>query len=190
METAKCFVRHLGLSHRVAHQLSFCLRASSHKLYQHRWEVYCWWCGDRGHSVSSPSIAKITDFLLFLRKDRHLSVPSIRGFRSALSSVFKSVLPEIQGIFVLRDLIRSFELERPLLPVGPPSWDLVWVLSFLRSGSFEPLSCSLCQLTLKVLFLWALATAKRVGELQALSPVVSLFVIRTCLCHTFCLGHA
>ena len=65
--------------------------------------------------------------------------------------MFKFVLPEIQDSFILRDLIRSFELERPLLPDGPPSWDLVRVLSFLRGGSFEPLSlCSLRQLTLKV----------------------------------------
>ena len=43
------------------------------------------------------------------------------------------------------------------------------VLAFLRSGLFEPLSsCSFCLLTMKVLFLLFLATAKRVGELQAL----------------------
>ena len=101
-------------------------------------------------------------------------MPSILGFRSALSSVFKFVLPEIQDNFVLRDLICSFELERPLLPVGPLSWDLVRVPSFLQGGSFKPLSsCYLRQLTLKVLFLLSLATAKRVGELQALSCCVT-----------------
>ena len=95
---------------------------------------------------------------------------SIRGFPAALSSVFKFVLPEVRDSFVLRDHIRSFELECPLSPVGPPSWDLLKVLSFLRGGSFEPLlSCSLRQLTMKVLFLLSLATAKKVGELQALS---------------------
>ena len=130
VETVECFVRHLGLSRRVARQLSLCLRPSSRKLYQHRWEVYRCWFADRGHSVSSLSIAKVIDFLLFLQKDRHLSVPSIRGFRSPLS--------------------------------------------FLRGSSFELLSsCSLRQLTLKVLFLLSLATAKRVGKLQALSHCVA-----------------
>ena len=173
VETVERFARHLGLFHRVARQLSLCRRPSSRKLYQHHWEVYRRWCAGRGYSVSSLSIAKVTDFLLFLRKERHLSVPSIRGFWAALSSVFKFVLPEIRENFILWDLIRSFELERPLSPVVPPSWDLVRVFSFLRGSSFEPLSsCSLHQLMMKVLFLLSLVTAKRVGKLQALSRCV------------------
>ena len=48
------------------------------------------------------------------------------------------------------------------------------VLDYLRSPVFEPLtSCSLRDLTRKTLFLVSLATAKRVGELQAFSRVVS-----------------
>ena len=39
----------------------------------------------------SPTIAKITDFLLFLHKESNLSVASVHGFRAALSSVFKSI---------------------------------------------------------------------------------------------------
>ena len=120
------------------------------------------------------STVKITDFLLFLRQECRLSVASIRGFHAALSAVFKFILPEIRDSFILRNLVRSFELECPLHHVVPPSWDLVRVLSFLRSSPFEPLStCSLCQLTMKVLFLLSFATAKTVGELQALSRRVA-----------------
>ena len=36
--------------------------------------------------------------------------------------------------------MRSFEIERPLKPVGPSSWDLVKVLVHLRGPSFEPLA--------------------------------------------------
>ena len=51
----------------------------------------------------------------------------------------------------------------------PPSWNLLKVLEFLRSSVFEPIhQCSLRDLTRKTLFLIALATAKRVSELQAL----------------------
>ena len=58
----------------------------------------------------------------------------------------------------------------PVREVRPPSWDLPSVLNFLRSSPFEPLSsASLRDLTRKTLFLLSLATAKRVGELQALS---------------------
>ena len=55
-----------------------------------------------------------------------------------------------------------------------PPWDLSRVLSFLSGAPFEPLSsCSLQDLSRKVLFVVALTTARRVGELQALSAVVS-----------------
>ena len=56
---------------------------------------------------------------------------------------------------------------------GPPSWDLDKVLRRLMSSVYEPLeSQGLRILTKKILFLVALATAKRVSELQALSRVV------------------
>ena len=71
-------------------------------------------------------------------------------------------------------MLHSFQVEAPIREVHPPSWDLPTVLNYLRSPSFEPLSsASLRDLTCKTLFLPSLATAKRVGELQALSRRVS-----------------
>ena len=64
----------------------------------------------------------------------------------------------------------------------PPSWDLSKVLRFLISGAFEPLrDAPLSALSKKVLFLLALATAKRVGELQALSRIFSFIGGDACL---------
>ena len=64
----------------------------------------------------------------------------------------------------------------------PPSWDLSKVLRFLLSDAFEPLrDAPLRALTKKVLFLLALATAKRVWELQALSRIVSFVGGDACL---------
>ena len=68
----------------------------------------------------------------------------------------------------------AFQVEAPIREVRPPSWGLPTVLNYLRSSPFEPLSsASLRDLTRKTLFLLSLATAKRVGELQALSRRVS-----------------
>ena len=115
-------------------------------------------------------LSKIADFLFWLRRSRQLSVSSIMGYRSMLSAVFKSILPEISSSPVLHDLLRSFQVEASIWEVRPPSWDLPTVLNYLRSSSFEPLSTiSLRDLTRKTLFLISLATAKRVGKLQALS---------------------
>ena len=91
-----------------------------------------------------------------------------------LSVVFRFVLPELSLHFVFRDPLRSFSLDRPLSSSRVLPWDLSLVLSFLRGPFFEPLSsCSLRDLTRKVLFLLSLATARRVGELQALSSQAS-----------------
>ena len=93
------------------------------------------------------------------------------GYRSMLSAVFKSILT---GISLSPVLQRSFQVEAPVRDVRPPSWDLPTVLNFLRSSPFESLSsASLRDLTRKTMFLLSLATAKRVGELQALSRRVS-----------------
>ena len=102
-------------------------------------------------------MSELADFLLFLRVEKHISVLTIRGYRSTLSSVLKFCLPGLQNNFILWNLVHSFELERPLRPVSPPAWDLVKVLLFLRV---------LCRL---VLFLLSLTTAKHVGELQVVS---------------------
>ena len=111
-------------------QLSLCHRDSSCRLYQHRWERYCHWCVDHGHCVSTLSVAKIADFLFFLQSVKHLSVSSVKGFHAMLSSVFKFRPPELRDNFIIHDLIWSFELERPLCPLGPPAWDLVKVLTY------------------------------------------------------------
>ena len=87
-----------------------------------------------------------------------------------LSAAFRFVLPELSSHPVLHDLLRSFLIERPLLSSRFPSWDLLWVFSLLRESPFEPLeTCSFRDLTRKTLFFLSLATARRVGELQAVS---------------------
>ena len=99
-----------------------------------------------------------------------------------LSAVFRFQLPSLSSHPVLRDLLRSFCLESAERQLRPPAWDLSLVLRFLNTSTFEPLSeAPLRALTQKVLFLLALATAKRVGELQALSSVVTFVHGDACL---------
>ena len=141
-------------------------------MYQARWSIYREWCHSNGHSVSRPTLAKVADFLYWLRYTRGLSVSSLRGYRSVLSAVFRFHLPSLSSDPVIRDLLRSFRLSSAERVLRPPAWDLSKVLTYLVSPAFEPLSqASFRTLTMKTLFLLALATAKRVGELQALSSI-------------------
>ena len=173
MATIKRFARQAGFSSTVAGQLVFCRRQSTRLNYQARWGTYRKWCRDFGHRSSSPSISKIAEFLTYMFKRKGAALSTIKGYRAMLSAVFKFPLPEI-STSILKDLIRSFEISapRPLFP--PPPWDLDKVLQFLSGPPFEPFArASFLDKTKKALFLLAMATAKRVSELQALSFSVS-----------------
>ena len=161
LETIQRFARARGFSKHVAQQAALARHPSSRAGYQAKWSVYRQWCHSVGHSVPCPSLSKIADFLFWLRRSKKLSVSAVLGYRSMLSAVFWTVLPEFSTSPIIRDLLRPF----PCRSVRPPSWDLIKVLDYLRSPVFEPLSSAS--------FLVALATAKRVGELQALSRIVS-----------------
>ena len=60
LETLRCFTRAAGFSSTVASQASLACRPSSRKVYQLKWQVYRSWCHSHGHSVSRPSLAKVT----------------------------------------------------------------------------------------------------------------------------------
>ena len=174
LATLQRFTGAAGFSSAVAKQSLLARRPSSCAVCQVRWSIYRGWCHSNGHSVSSPTLAKVADFLYWLRYTRGLHVSSQRGYRSVLFAVFRFHLPSLSSDPVIRDLLRSFRLSSAERVLRPPAWDLSKVLTYLVSSAFEPLSqASFRALTLKTLFLLALATAKKVGELQALSSVVT-----------------
>ena len=174
MATLKRFAIQAGFSPAVAGQLIFSRRLSTRLNYQARWGTYRKWCKDFHHRSSSPSIAKIADFLTYMFKNKGAALSTIKGYRAMLAAVFKFPLPEISSSPVLKDLVRSFEISAPRPIFPPPPWDLDKVLEFLSGPPFEPLArASFLDKTKKALFLLAMATAKRVSELQALSFSVS-----------------
>ena len=174
MATIKRFAIQAGFSPAVAGQLIFSRRLSTRLNYQARWGTYRKWCKDFRHRLSSPSITKIADFLTFMFKTKGAALSTIKGYRAMLAAVFKFPLPEISTSPILKDLIRSFEISAPRPIFPPPPWELDKVLQFLSGPPFEPLArASFLDKTKKALFLLAMATAKRVSELQALSFSVS-----------------
>ena len=174
MATIKRFAIQAGFSPAVAGQLIFSRRLSTRLNYQARWGTYRKWCKDFRHRSSSPSIAKIADFLTYMFKTKGAALSTTKGYRAMLAAVFKFPLPEISTSPILKDLIRSFEISAPRPIFPPPPWELDKVIQFLSGPPFEPLArASFLDKTKKALFLLAMATAKRVSELQALSFSVS-----------------
>ena len=171
--TLKRHFRKSGFSGRAAKVLSGCFRSSTSRLCQSRWQIFCSWCRGRGFTPVNATVPVVVDFLIHLRHDKGLSVSAVKGYSSALNSVFA-----LKG----RDLASSREitmllcsLSRPVDPVElrPLAWDVALVLQSLTGAPYEPLrTCNERFLAQKTLFLLALASAK-FGELHALSYRVS-----------------
>ena len=76
----------------------------------------------------------------------------------------------IESNSVLSELTRSFELQCSVQKSLTPKWDLSWVLVCLQKAPYEPLhKASKLHITIKTVFLLALATAKRCSEIHALA---------------------
>ena len=142
--------------------------------YQSKWSVYCTWCRSNGHRISAPTVRKFADFLIYLHADRHLSTSAIKGYRSVLNGIFALKGYDFSSDPVLAEVIRTCARRAPRRVDRRQPWNVDVVLKFLSSAPFEPLpDASLRDLTVKTVFLVALATARRVGELQSLAARVS-----------------
>ena len=179
LATIQRFTRASGFSAKVVGSLGCSRRPSSAASYQSKWSVYHRWCSDTGHSVSNLMVSRwLTIFFSFGRLRSFQCLQAGLTAPCCLSFFFFFFkLPAFSEHHVLRGLIKSFALDRPRHPQLPSTWDLDVVLRLLMSAAYEPLeSLSLRALTEKTLFLVTLANAKRVGELQALSQIVSSVV--------------
>ncbi|XP_063775737.1 uncharacterized protein LOC134911483 [Pseudophryne corroboree] len=136
------------------------------KHYHRIWRKYVAWCEARRAPTEEFQLGR---FLHFLQSGVSLGLKlgSIKVQISALSIFFQkelAALPEVQT-FVKGVL----HIQPPFVPPVAP-WDLNVVLGFLKSHWFEPLkTVELKYLTWKVVMLLALASARHVSELAALS---------------------
>ena len=174
VETLKRHYRKSGFSGRAARVLSGVLRESSSRLYQSRWKIFCGWCRGRGVAPVNATVPVVVDFLIHLRQDKGLSVSAVKGYCSALNSVLALKGRDLAASREITTLLRSFARSVNPVELRPPAWDVSLVLQSLTGAPYEPLrTCEERFLAQKTLFLLALASAKRIGELHALSYRVS-----------------
>ena len=172
--TLKRHYRKSGFSGRAARVLSGVLRESSSRLYQSRWKIFGGWCRGRSVAPVNASVPVVVDFLIHLRQDKGLSVSAVKGYCSALNSVLALKGRDLAASREITTLLRSFARSVNPVELRPPAWDVSLVLQSLTGAPYEPLrTCEERFLAQKTLFLLALASAKRIGELHALSYRVS-----------------
>lgn len=171
LETVQLRLRRQGFSEGVAQVVTHRVRPSTASVYGSRWQAFVDWCLTMNIEPTSPSIPQIADFLLHLSNDKNFAPGTIEGYKTSISSVLSTGLETSVGKDpVLSALMQGLYRANPRSSNLVPKWDLGIVLHALTGKPFEPIQfSSLKALTLKTVFLLALATGARRSELHALS---------------------
>ena len=113
--------------------------------------------------------AQIASFLYSLF-DTGLSPQTIKGCRTCLGSVLNRTGKAKAGLHrTISYMFASMELQRPRVTLVLPQCDLGIVLEALSKSPYKPIRQTLLKhLTLKTVFLLAIASAGKCNELQAL----------------------
>ena len=164
----------LGASRHTIQFVESAYRSGTNKVYDSRWARWIRWCESHGTDPIKPQAVELANFLASLAATEGLSSSSVKVYRSAIVTSLTQMGGRVRGLSsrpsLLRDLVRGIDASSATAPRRVPLWDLFLVLGFLRSSPFEPLS-SLDRkfLTLKAVFLVALASGRRASEVNALS---------------------
>ena len=162
----------LGYSQRVVDRLMLSHSIQTQKNYKSKWVLFVDWASkkDPPCDPTHPSVALMSEFMEWLFRVRKIQASSINNYRSAVAFFWKRVcdysLPTDAPVF--KDLMRSFKRERPKPPKTVVPWNLQLVLEFFSSSKFSDWGAvTNKELTLKTVFLLALASGKRRSELHA-----------------------
>ncbi len=159
-----------GLPPAVVNTITSSRALSTRHAYRLKWNLFIDWCSPCREDPRRCPIAVVLSFLQD-RLERRLSPSTLKVYVTAIAAHHDAVDGKSVGKHDL--VIRFLRGARRLNPPRPhlvPSLDLPLVLSALRGDPFEPLhSVELKFLSLKTVLLAALATVKRVGDLQAFS---------------------
>ena len=164
-------IRDKKFSENIADFVSRSRRSSTQKVYDVKWSIFSNWCRTKKVNKVSAPITVITDFLIFLFSEKKYQISTLKGYRAMISSIltFKTG-NSIGSNPVLSELIRSFELQRPVQRSLTPKWDLSGVLVCLQKAPFEPLHKAYkLHVTIKTAFILALASVKRCSEIHTLA---------------------
>ncbi|XP_056316727.1 LOW QUALITY PROTEIN: uncharacterized protein LOC130231264 [Danio aesculapii] len=160
----------LGLPREVISTIQSARAPSTRSLYDLKWRVFEDWCTSEG---LIPFQCSVRDILCFLQSllDNGRAFSTIKVYLAAISACHVG----FEGVSVGRHplicrFMKGVKRVRPAVKRLVPSWDLSLVLDALTRAPFEPLEdIPIKLISLKTALLLALVSAKRVGELHALS---------------------
>ena len=157
-----------GFSSKSRKLLSASWRSGTQKDYSSKFNRFCSWCSAGNIDPYSASLVQVADFLTDLF---HAGLQyRIAGYRSMLSAVLQPIgnVPVGQHPYIIR-LLKGVFNSRPSTVRILPEWDLQLVLDMIQKHPFEPMGkASLKFTTFKTIFLMAISTFRRCGDLQSL----------------------
>ncbi|XP_071998847.1 uncharacterized protein [Engystomops pustulosus] len=160
------FLRSQGLSRAVMATLKASRKKVTFTIYYKIWKKFVTFCGANPPVQTNPNILQVLDFLQ-RGLEIGLSSSTLKVQISALSAFFDHPLADHRWV---KRFITAAKRIRPQILKLVPSWDLSLVLDALSRPPFEPLENSnIKDLTLKTSLLIAITSARRLGELQAIS---------------------
>ncbi|XP_021322973.1 uncharacterized protein [Danio rerio] len=160
----------LGLSPRVIATIQNARASSTRSLYDCKWRVFEEWCEERRLISYQCSVADILGFLQGLM-DCGKSFSTIKVYLAAITACHVGFDGSTAGQHpLIRRFMKGARRSLPVTRRVVPEWDLSMVLDALTHHPFETLEAiSLKHLSFKTALLLALASAKRVSDLHALS---------------------
>ena len=174
----KTGLRKSGYSSSVANAIATSHRKTTRKLYDFQWQAFASFGVQHGFVPAEASIPQVAEYLVYLRNTRHLKASSINTNMSAILSVLRKRSPGLD-ISVLKSLVKTFRSADGRQKLRPPEWDLAVVLNHLRSERYEPLTeAPLLPLTIKTIFLVAMASSARISEIHALQADLLRFEVK------------
>ena len=169
LDTVRRSLRRSGASDLTLDLVQKAHRSSTTSVYTSHWASWAQWCRLNGVNPVSPRSMEVANHLAWLSSQGR-SASTLRVRRSAISVTLKQLGRSISLGGVIASVIKGSALSSAASRTSVPAWDLLLVLEFLRSRTFEPLrDASLPNLTRKALMLVLLASARRGSEVHALS---------------------
>ena len=161
-------IKEQGFSEAVAARIEAPQRRSTRSVYEPKWTIFTKWYLSNQVDFRAPPLKAIADFLLHLFQEKKLQPSTIDGYRSAIADKLGNSTINVSKDENLSRLLDSFHRDRPKGRRGIPSWNLSLVLHQLTKAPFDSLKeASLKHLTFRTVFLLALGSGKRRGEIHA-----------------------
>ncbi|KAJ8004404.1 hypothetical protein DPEC_G00135360 [Dallia pectoralis] len=163
-----------GLSTEVVETILHSRAPATRKAYAARWKLFTSWCRERQVDPVYCPVFAVLEFMQ-QRFSTGLSPSTLKVYVAALSTCHVPLNGVSLGRHPLVSrFLRGARRLRPAAGMRVPSWDLAIVLEGLSRAPFEPIEEVPDKfVTLKTVFLLAISSLKRIGDMQALSVVPS-----------------